>query len=55
MPSSKVHIKTKDAWTEEGLQKAIVLANSTTKSYTSIAKECGVKESTIQFRPKKLR
>ena len=55
MPSSKVHIKIKDAWTEEDLQKAIDLANSTTKSYRSIAKECGVKESTLQFRLKKLR
>ena len=55
MPSSKVHIKIKDAWTEEDLQKAIVLASSTTKSYRSIAMECRVKESTLQFRPKKLR
>ena len=52
---NKVHIKIKDAWTEEDLWRAIDLANSTTKSYRSIAKECGVKESTLRFRLKKLR
>ena len=55
MSSSKVHIKIKDAWAEEDLQKAIDLMNSRTKSYRSIAKECGVKESTLRFRLKKLR
>lgn len=55
MPSSKVHIKIKDSWTEEDLKRAIDLANSTTKSNRSIAMDCGVKEPTLQFRLKKLR
>ena len=53
MPSSKVHIKIKDAWIEGDLQKAIDLANSTTKSFRTIAKECAVKESTLRTRLKK--
>ena len=53
MPLSKVCIKIKDARAEGDLQKTIDLGNSTTKSYRNIAKESGVKESTL-VRLKKL-
>ena len=47
MPLIKVCIKIKDAQAEGDLQKAIDLGNSTTKSYRNIAKESGIKESTL--------
>ena len=53
MPLIKVCIKIKDAQAEGDLQKAIDLGNSTTKSYRNIAKESGIKESTL-VRVKKL-
>lgn len=55
MPSRKVSEKVINAWTEEDIEKAIHLCNSTTKSVRSIAKECGVAESTIRFRLQKIK
>ena len=44
MPSHKITKRIKNAWTEDAMQSALVLVNSTTRSIRSIAKEVKFKE-----------
>ena len=44
MPSDKITKRIKNAWTEDDMQSALVLVNSTTRSIRSIAKEVKFKE-----------
>ena len=39
MPSNKITKRIKNAWTEDGMQSALALVNSATRSIRSIAKE----------------
>ena len=39
MPSNKISKRIKNAWTEDDMQSALALVNSTTRSIRSIAKE----------------
>ena len=39
MPSHKITKRIKNAWTEDDMQSALALVNSTTRSIRSIAKE----------------
>ena len=39
MPSNKISKRIKNAWSEDDMQSALALVNSTTRSIRSIAKE----------------